>query len=315
MYPMEMMEGQEGPFEYVYCQDCESTYQAHLLPDYSRFYSASYYSFKFQEPHTLPQRFRQLKRRLRNRFYYFNEGLIGRMLARVRPCPNNHLSKHTQLRRDMSILEVGCGSGELLHEVADMGVRRAIGIDPFVSAHKQYKSGAHIYKSTIYELAEHIQSEKFNLILFNHSLEHSPTPLEDLKEATKYLAHGGEIVIRIPVSGSDISKLYQEHWWSLDVPRHIYLFSNKSMPLVAEKCGLTLKRTHFEGTIDDFLASEQHRAGVRLLSKDSYVVSKEFSAFDKQQVAEFETKIVSQNRMGTAALAGFVLGFPPKYNE
>jgi 2-polyprenyl-3-methyl-5-hydroxy-6-metoxy-1,4-benzoquinol methylase len=310
LYPMEMMYGKEGPFEYVCCADCGATYQAHKLQDYSRFYNASYYSFKFQQPTTLSQRLRQLKRRLRNQYYYFGESLLGRLLTRIRPCPVNHLSRHVKLQRDMSILEIGCGSGELLHEIADMGVRRAVGIDPFVAQSHQYHSGATVFKSTIYELSRHVPNEMFDVVLFNHALEHSLTPLQDIQEAAKFLKPSGEIVVRIPVSDSEISRSYGPYWWSLDAPRHIYLFSAKSMHLVAEKCGLVIKRTHFEGTIDDFIASEQHRSGITLLSDKSYVVSKDFSAFSQAQLQEFESRIAQQNENGTAALAGFVLGFP-----
>lgn len=310
LYPMEMMYGKEGPFEYAVCDACGSTYQTHKLCDYSRFYTASYYSFRFAQPSTLSQRLRQLKRRLRNQYYYFGEGLLGRVLARARPCPVNHLSRHVKLRRDMSVLEIGCGSGELLHEIADMGVRRTVGIDPFVYGHTQYDSGAAVFKSTIYELSHHVPNEKFDVVLFNHALEHSLTPFQDLQEAAKYLKPGGEIVVRIPVSDSDISKSYGAHWWSLDAPRHIYLFSARSMQLVANKCGLEVKRTHFEGTVDDYIASEQHRSCTPLLSHQSYVVTKNYHAFTATQLQDFETRIAQQNMAGTAALAGFVLGLP-----
>lgn len=113
--------------------------------------------------------------------------------------------------------------------------------------------------------------------------------------------------MRLPVSGSEISEQYGKHWWSLDAPRHIYLFSVKSMKLFARKCGLAVQRVHFEGTIDDYLASEQHKEGVPLLSDKSYVVSKSLSAFTEEQLNKFEREIEKQNQLGTAALAGFVL--------
>lgn len=307
---MEMMYGKEGPFRYVYCNTCQSTYQPEKLDDYGKFYPASYYSFQYQEPRTFSERFRQLKRKHRNRFYYFSNGLIGYLLARARPCPVNHLSRHVRLRRDMAILEIGSGTGELLHEIADLGIRKVIGIDPFVPEDIVYRNGARVYKAGLRDLATLTGDEKFDLIMFNHSLEHSPTPIEDLASASRYLKKDGEILIRLPVSGSEISQKYGKYWWSLDAPRHIYLFSTKSMGLLAHKCGLTIKRTHFEGTIDDFLASEQHKAGIPLLAENSYVVSKDFSAFSETEIKEYEISIAQQNKRGTAALAGFVLDFP-----
>lgn len=309
LFPMEMMHGDGGPFRYVYCNNCQSTYQPERLEDYGKFYPSSYYSFQYHEPETFSERIRQLKRKYRNQFYYFSTGWLGRLLARARPCPANHLSKHVKLRRDMAILEIGSGTGELLHEIADLDIRKVIGIDPFIPRDIVYKNGARVCKSGIQDLATLAGNEKFDLIMFNHSLEHSPTPFEDLANVTKFLKKDGEILIRIPVSGSEIAQKYGKYWWSLDAPRHIYLFSTKSMELLAKKCGLSVKRTHFEGTIDDFLASEQHKAGIPLLAENSYVVSKNFSAFSEAEIKGYETRIAQQNELGTAALAGFILGF------
>lgn len=309
LYPMEMMHGKEGPFHYVRCLACESVYQPNRLSDYGRYYPNSYYSFQYQEPRTLSARLRQIKRRWRNRYYYFAEGLIGRLLARARPCPTNHLSRHVRLRHDMAILEIGCGTGELLHEIADLGIRRVVGIDPFVPNDIAYKNGARVLKAAISDLPQRLGEEKFDLIMFNHALEHSPTPLEDLSRATRFLRPDGEILIRVPLPGSEIARQYGIHWWSLDAPRHIYLFSVKGMALIADRCGLRVKRIHYEGTIDDYLASEQHKAGIALLSERSYVVTHDLSVVGAQRLAVYQAAIDRQNSDGTAAQAGFILGF------
>jgi len=309
LLPMEMMHGQDGPFRYVHCEDCGSTYQPEKLDDYGKYYPKSYYSFQYKEPENLSARLRQVKRRLRNEFYYFGTSMLGRLLARARPCPVNHLSRHTRLRRDMSILEIGSGTGELLHELADLGIRKVVGIDPFVPQDIVYRNGARVFKASIGELGQRFAGETFDLIMFNHALEHSPTPADDLVRVSKFLKPGGEILVRLPVSGSEISEQYGKYWWSLDAPRHIYIFSVKSMKLFAQKCGLTVRRVHYEGTIDDFLASEQHKAGIPLLDEKSYVVTHDLSVFDPVQLKAYEAAVDRQNKAGTAALAGFILGF------
>ncbi len=234
---------------------------------------------------------------------------MAKFLATARPRPVNHLSNHIQLRQDMSILEVGCGTGELLHEIADLGIRKVVGIDPFVPGNIAYRNGAKVYKSGIQELVNHDDGEKFDLIMFNHSLEHSPTPFDDVKNISRCLKKDGEILIRTPVSGSEVSNTYGKYWWGLDAPRHIYLFSKKSISLLAGRCDMSVKRTHYDGTIDDFLASEQHKVGIPLLAENSYVVSKRLSAFSVDKIKEYETKTTRQNEQGTAAMAGFILGF------
>lgn len=309
LFPKEMMKGEGGPFRYVHCTACGTTYQPVKLDDYGKYYPTSYYSFQYKEPQGLSARLRQLKRTLRNRYYFYGTGWIGRLLAGARPCPNNHLSRHVRLRPDMSILEVGSGTGELLHEIADIGVRRALGIDPFLPQDIEFRNGARVLKLSIEEYGRRHPNEKFDLIMFNHSLEHSPTPQEDLQQITRHLAPGGDILIRLPVADSAISEEYGEHWWSLDAPRHIYLFSVRSMNMLAQKCGLHVKRVHFEGAIDDFLASEQHKVGIPLLDELSYVVTKSLDRFSSEQLRRFQAEIDAQNLNGTAAQAGFVLGF------
>lgn len=304
-----MMRGDGGPFRYVHCMDCGTTYQPVKLDDYGKYYPATYYSFQYREPQGFSAKLRQLKRTLRNKYYFFGTGVIGRMLAKARPRPINHISRHVQLRPEMAILEVGSGTGELLHEIADVGVRRILGIDPFLPHDIEFGNGAKVLKLSIAEFGQCFPGEEFDLIMFNHSLEHSPTPLEDLQRIARHLAPGGEILIRLPVADSAVSEQYGEHWWSLDAPRHIYLFSVRSMSMAAKKCGLRVKRVHFEGAIDDFLASEQHKAGIPLLDERSYVVTKNFDRFSEKQLRMFQAEIDSQNANGTAAQAGFVLSF------
>lgn len=308
LYPAEMMYGEGGPFKYWYCGACHSTYQAERLDDYSRFYPQSYYSFKYAEPSTFAAKFRRFKRKHRNHFYYFRSGWFGKLLAYLRPCPVSHLSHHFQLRKNMAILEIGCGTGELLHEIADLGVKNVIGIDPFVPNSITYENGAKIFRSGIGQLNEVVHDLRFDLIMFNHSLEHSPTPFDDLKAVTGFLAPDGEVLIRIPVSGSANAIFYRECWASLDAPRHIYLFSKKSIGILASKCGMRVKRSHFEGTLDDFLISEQHKAGIALLAPNSYEITRDYSAFTPEQMRKFGKDAAEQNRLGTASQAGFILG-------
>lgn len=307
IYSGEMMFGSTESFLYLKCEDCETTYQPQKLEDYSKYYPKSYYSFQYQEPKSLSGKIRRLKRRLRNQYYYFTTGFIGRILAQARPCPTNHLSRHVRLRKNMAILEIGCGSGEMLHELGDLGVRKLVGADPYIDQEINFDNGVKIYQCATENLPQKLVNEKFDLIIFNHSLEHSLAPVTDLKVARELLSDGGEILVRTPVSGSTVSNAYKNYWWSLDAPRHIYILSKKSMPLIAKKSGLIVCRTHDEGTIDDYIASEQHRRGICLLSDRSYVKTKDFSGFSKTELSAWEAEIARQNQQGTAAQAGFIL--------
>ena len=305
----EMMHGGPEIFEYLFCNNCESTYQPIKLDSYEKYYSSNYYSFQFKEPSTLNGHIRKWKRKARNRYYYFSQGILGRLLAFVKPKPINHLSHHVKIRPGMSILEVGCGAGELLYELGEIGLTNSVGIDPFVPADIHFKNGVNVYKLTLEEYKKNNSTAKFDLVMFNHSLEHSPTPIQDLALASSFLKSDGELLIRWPVSGSTNAKFYGANWWSLDSPRHIYLFSVKSMSLLASSVNMKVSRTHFEGTVDDFLASEQHKSGVPLIAPNSYITKGNLNNFTSSEIKRFENQIKDQNKNGTASQAGYVLHF------
>lgn len=305
----EMMLGGTERFEYLFCNECESTYQPVKLDSYAKYYSTNYYSFQFKEPTNLNGLIRKWKRNARNRFYYFSKGFLGRLLAIIKPRPINHLSHHVKLHLGMSILEVGCGAGELLYELGEIGLTNCIGIDPYVPADIQFKNGVHVYKLTLEEFKKNNSTVKYDLVMFNHSLEHSPTPIKDLELASSFLKSDGELLIRWPVSGSTNAKVYGVNWWSLDSPRHIYLFSVKSMALLANSVSMVISRIHFEGTIDDFLASEQHKSGTPLIASNSYITTGRLDKFTSIEMKDFENQIKDQNKNGTASQAGYVLRF------
>lgn len=305
----EMMYGGKELFKYLFCNYCESTYQPVKLETYSKYYSSNYYSFKFQEPHTLQQHLRKWKRAARNRYYYFSKGILGKLLAIIKPRPINHLSQHVKVQPGMSILEIGCGSGELLYELGEIGLTNIVGIDPFVPADILFKNGAIVYKLTLEEFKLIEPTQKYDLVMFNHSLEHSPSPLKDLTIASSFLKSDGELLIRWPVSGSTNAKIYGSNWWGLDSPRHIYLFSVKSMRLLATRVNMKISRIHFEGTVDDFLASEQHKNGTPLMAPNSYITAGSLNKFTYTEITDFENQIAYQNKNGTASQAGYVLCF------
>lgn len=305
------MYGLGGSFTYVNCQDCRTIYQKDKLDDYSKFYPQNYYSFDLKklDKHSLKQSFRIFKKRSRDSYYFFKTGLIGKLLSLFRDETTTHVSRHIKFNRNMFILDVGCGAGEYIYDMAEVGFKHVYGLDPFVAESKEFENGTKIFRGDIQKFLNEnpYQVSGFDLIIFNHSFEHSPQPLKELELAMKLLKPEGKILVRIPVSASYASDTYGEYWFQLDAPRHIYLFNEKSMAILADKVGLKIDKVYYDSIESQFWASEQYKQGIPLLAENSYANSRKKSIFSRAQIKGYQKETRRLNKIGLGDQAGFIL--------
>lgn len=307
----ERMYGLGGNFTYINCQDCRTIYQKEKLDDYSKYYPQNYYSFDLKklDIHSLKQTIRNFKKRSRDSYYFFKAGIIGKLLTSFREESATHVSNHIDFHRNMYILDVGCGAGEYIYDMAEVGFNHVYGLDPFVGQSKTFANGATIYRGDIEKFfyENPYQVLNFDLIMFNHSFEHLTQPLKDLEIAKKLLKPDGKILIRIPISASYAADTYAEYWVNLDAPRHIYLFNEKSIAILADKVGLKIERVYYDSSSDQFLGSEQYKLDIPLLADNSYVKSRKKSIFSRAQIRHYKRKAKQLNKLGLGDQAGFIL--------
>ncbi|MEN3036859.1 MAG: class I SAM-dependent methyltransferase [Candidatus Methanosuratincola petrocarbonis] len=86
--------------------------------------------------------------------------------------------------------------------------------------------------------AAEFPSRHFDAITMNHVIEHVPDPIGTLKECCRVLKPGGKLVVVTPNIGSMGYQVFGEHWRGLEVPRHLHLFSPRSLRTCAERAGL-----------------------------------------------------------------------------
>src|SRR3989338_833609 len=88
------------------------------------------------------------------------------------------------------ILDYGCGNGKFVAYLKKRGFN-VDGYDPSLSAVKMAReNNLPVYKA--------IPENKNDLIMFWHSLEHSDTPLNDLKKCKQYFLPGAKLLIAAP---------------------------------------------------------------------------------------------------------------------
>ena len=90
-------------------------------------------------------------------------------------------------------------------------------------------------------LSANFEPNSFDIINVSHVIEHVPHPRQLFSELAKVLKPGGTLIIKTPNSKAFGRKLFGTNWFPDDIPRHIYLYSEKNLRQIGDLCGLHLK--------------------------------------------------------------------------
>jgi 2-polyprenyl-3-methyl-5-hydroxy-6-metoxy-1,4-benzoquinol methylase len=135
--------------------------------------------------------------------------------------------------KEKTILDIGCGTGELLHYFQKMGWK-VQGVEPNESARKFAQKNYNIPVLNEDSLAE-IDEESFDIISMWHVLEHVPDLNGRMIQLKKLVKKEGILIIALPNLNAPDAIKYGPHWAGLDVPRHLYHFTEDSFRLLLEK--------------------------------------------------------------------------------
>jgi SAM-dependent methyltransferase len=150
--------------------------------------------------------------------------------ARLRRPPFDRLGERGRL------LDVGCGRGDLAAALRRGGWEVA-GLDPSASAVEAARAlGVDARVGTIEDAPW--PAESFDALVFNHSLEHVPDPLDTLGRAARLLRPGGRLAVVVPDWGSWQRRRFGSRWFHLDLPRHLQHFDRDSLEGAARRAGL-----------------------------------------------------------------------------
>lgn len=289
----EMMVGIGEPFAYRQCGDCGSLQIDRLPDDMSKYYPSDYYSFqdrmgvidvigrhmqRFGTPLGMVPSLHHLAR---SALGLLLVGTAERRFLRV-------LSPHPTSR----FLDVGCGSGQSLKRLRLLGYTNLVGIDPYLGMMAE-GPGLRLLRKGIDDV-----DDEFDVILFNHSLEHIPWPRRVLVKAHSLLPVGGIVVLRTPVVQSHAWLKYRENWAQLDAPRHVFIPSMRGLEMLSTACGLRLTKVIHDSSEFQFWGSEQYMRGIALNSPQSYAVSPRGSPITAKQIRAFRKMAKKLNACG-----------------
>lgn len=283
----EMMIGHRALFEYHECGNCLSVNLDDIIDEcaLARYYGPGYYSFDENQGSFLKQfLIRQRDRAIAGQFTP-----LGTVLAWAKPDQEMSLIRSLGLARDAAILDVGCGAGHLLNRLADVGYTNLLGIDPFIPNDMKSIAGVPILRRELGEL-----DGQFDLVMFNHSLEHVEAPRDVLASACRLLTPNGQCVVRIPTVSSTAWEEYGVDWVQLDAPRHVSLPSRDGMRIAGKAAGMKLERTVDDSSAFQFWASEQYRRDIPL--SDPQIFTGMLSKAEMKQFKKRASELNAQSR-------------------
>lgn len=178
-------------------------------------------------------------------YYPHQYGYLGRVLLRIL----NKTLRRLQLsakRYDFyyhglnngspgRLLEIGCGNGGRLLGLQQLGWDIE-GHDVDSKAVEYCRTlGLRVQSGSLEDCG--FREQSYDVILMSHVIEHLHDPLGVLKRCRELLKPGGKVIISTPNIRSLGRQIYRKHWLPLDPPRHITIFSSKTLRNVLNAAG------------------------------------------------------------------------------
>ncbi|GAB3653017.1 class I SAM-dependent methyltransferase [Echinicola sediminis] len=135
------------------------------------------------------------------------------------------------------LLDFGCGTGHFLAHAQKKGWE-CIGYEPSQEA---ASIGRDKFKLQLYNTTEELNQEnKFDAISLFHVLEHVHDLHATMQLLLSKLKKRGALFLAVPNYNSFDSQYFKENWAALDVPRHLYHFTQETMQQLAETFDLRI---------------------------------------------------------------------------
>lgn len=141
------------------------------------------------------------------------------------------------------LLDVGCGSGELLEALRADGWSVS-GVEPSARSAEIARAQRGLDVQTAPFDDAVLPEGSFEAVVFAAALEHLHDPLAALRRARRLLAPGGLVaVLFLPRFDAPQARLFGARWVGLDLPRHLYHFEPRSFAATAQRAGLRVVAT------------------------------------------------------------------------
>jgi SAM-dependent methyltransferase len=148
-------------------------------------------------------------------------------------------------RRPATILDIGCGRGDLLVRCRDLGhVVHGVEPDPQPLAAARAR-GLDVHAGTCEDLPEPLGDLSFDVIIASHVIHHCIDPVTALANIAERLAPGGRLICEVPNQDCLGARWSGIAWEHLDIPRQANVFTRESLTRLIEQASLRCEEVHW----------------------------------------------------------------------
>lgn len=158
------------------------------------------------------------------------------------------------------LLDVGCGVGDRMLIFKELGWNvEGLEMDPKAGSVARDKTGCKIHISSLEEAD--LPNGHFDVVYLNNVFEHLRKPRQALCKIKKTLRTNGELVVVVPSGDSFAFKLFKQHWFALEVPRHLFTYNKANISMLLHQCGFSVKTINYANTLGSIASSMAYRLG------------------------------------------------------
>jgi 2-polyprenyl-3-methyl-5-hydroxy-6-metoxy-1,4-benzoquinol methylase len=143
------------------------------------------------------------------------------------------------------VLDIGCGDGKLLVALAGRGYAcTGTDLNPRVGETVPPGSGVELHPGDVE--SAHFPTGAFRVVILRQVLEHLRNPPATLREVRRVIQDDGRLFVALPNLDSWQGRLLRDHWFHLDLPRHLFHFSPRTLETVLADSGFEIETlSHF----------------------------------------------------------------------
>jgi len=143
---------------------------------------------------------------------------------------------------ELSVLDIGCGRGEILKKLANRGIN-CVGLDLDPVCVKRSSQYAHCVQGDAAHAADYFRENSFDVVIASHILEHLPSPISAIEQMK--LVSKRWLILAVPNLSSvdSLGGEWYKYWKNkLHVnPNHVYGWNRSHFIVFLEKhCGLNI---------------------------------------------------------------------------
>ena len=212
--------------------------------NYSKYFDDLRYYFCKKCEHVFLKKFPNQKiiNELYEKYYNYPSAMLGEFLPTRDNTFINFLKKYLnkKINKQISIFEVGCYDGYILHNLKKLGFNKVAGCDPSNGAKIAKKFKLNVKKD--FFNAKKIKT-KYDIVIARHLVEHLENPLNFFKSLERITHHKSKIIIEVPNGEFYLNKGLLEVFSH----QHIHLFNKFSMQSLIINSKLYIEKVYEKG--------------------------------------------------------------------